>query len=142
MLIFLICGIIPYFLLWILCNAAYKKQASDLLNVIHTGTPGALDPMLKFTPHFGNIKFRGFVNLVVYIILGVIDYFVTVSWLNFIFSCIVFLNVFNSFTLITSLRKSFSFHESYKHSGRFLNRAYIYHFIFNIILYIAYIIIF
>lgn len=141
-LIFLLCGILPYLILWFLCNALYNKQASDLLNVIHNiPTLGVTDPMLKFTHNFGNIKFRGFINLLIYLLFGVIDYFTSISWLNFIFSVIILINVFNSFTLITAINKSLSIDEYCKRCGRFLKKCYIYHFIFNIILYVAYIII-
>ena len=140
--VFLTIGIVSYLSLFIACNCFYKSQATDLLNTIHSGMPGVFDPMLRFTHNFGNIKFRGTIGLLIYIVLGVIDYFITSSVLNFIFSFIILIGAFNSFTLISSLNRSLKSHETAYNDGRFLKRSYIALFIFRCILYITYILIF
>lgn len=143
----LIIGIIAYAALWIACNILYKLQANDILNFIHTShTIGIFEPMLKFTPNFGNIKFRGFCGIILYLVLGIIDFFVELRLINGIFLAILMLGVFNSFTLllcfIRALKAISTPAAQVYHDGRFLKGAYICLLIFRIVLFFAYMVIF
>lgn len=140
--VFLIFGIFVYSVLWFLCNIFYKKQEEDLLNAVHSGVAGVLDPMLRFTENYGNIKIRGFGSLLIYLVFGIVDLFVDAFWLNTIFSLFLLIGAFNGFTLLVSLSKSLSQNDYLNESGRFLKNAYISLFIYRVLLYIIYIFIF
>lgn len=145
----IIIGIVAWIGLYISCRRLFLKQKRQFLNAIRDiSSFGMFEPMLKFTDNFGNVSFRGILSLIVYVLFGVIDFFVDVNIINFILSLLILFGVINGITLIISFNQAVKnqtdeiTYESTNKDARFLRGAYISLLVFRIVLYISYILIF
>ena len=145
----IVIGIVAWIGLYISCRKLFLNQKSQFMNAIcDISSFGMFEPMLKFTDNFGNVSFRGFLSLIIYLLFGVIDFFIDVNIINSILSLLILFGVINGITLIISFNQAVKnqtdeiTYESTNKDARFLRDAYISLLVFRIVLYISYILIF